>query len=105
MKREIGRTSCVLSIANETLLAGGVAGGITAPGATTANELLVASVTPVAVKRSWKLAPAMLMPRFVKVATPATAVAAVVPVSAAPAAPVPGAMAAVTTVVLSVASS
>ena len=53
MKREIARTSCVLSIANVTWLAGGVDGGITAPAATTENVPLVASVTPVAVKRSW----------------------------------------------------
>src|SRR6187549_2958798 len=44
------------------------------------------------------------MPRFVNVATPATAVAVVVPVSAAPAVPVPATIATVTTVELSVAS-
>ena len=56
MKREIGCTSCVLSMAKLTWLAGGVPGGITPPpagAALTSKPLLVASVTPVAVKRSW----------------------------------------------------
>src|SRR6185295_14751363 len=44
------------------------------------------------------------MPRFVNVATPATAVAVVVPVSAAPAVPVPATIVPVTPVVLSAAS-
>src|SRR3954463_4992402 len=44
------------------------------------------------------------MPRLVNVATPAAAVAAVVPVSCAPALPVPATRAAVTTVELSVVS-
>jgi hypothetical protein len=52
MNREMARTSWVLSMLKVTLLAGGVAGGIVAPGTTAANAPLVASVTPVAVKRS-----------------------------------------------------
>jgi hypothetical protein len=95
MKREIARTSCALSIEKVTWFT---------TGALIAKVELVASVTLGAVKRSWYPVPAVLMPRFVNVATPATAVAVVVPVSAAPAAPVPATIDTVTTVALSAAS-